>query len=65
LIAILLQLIIAAIIIGLVLWLITQIPGVAPFANIVRVVAICLFVIYVIYLLYGILTGGMPPIHLK
>ena len=64
LLAILFQLIIGALIIGLVLWLVQQIPGLVPFANIIRVVAICLFVIYIIYLLYGILGGG-PMIHLR
>lgn len=54
----LLYLVIAAIILGLVIWLIQQIPGVAPFANIIRVVAICIFVIYVIYVLMQLLGGG-------
>lgn len=60
-IAILLQLIVGAIIIGVVLWLIQQIPGVAPFANIIRVVIIAVFVIYVIYLLMAMLGGGHLP----
>jgi len=54
---ILLQLVIAAIVVGLILWLISQIPGVAPFANIIRVVAIVIFVIYVIYVLMELLGG--------
>jgi len=56
-ITLLLQLVIVAIILGLILWLASQIPGVAPFANIIRVVCICLFVIYLIYLLIHLL----PP----
>jgi hypothetical protein len=62
-ITILLELVIAAIVIGLILWLISQIPGVQPFANIIRVVAITIFVIYVIWILIGLL-GGIPP-HLR
>jgi hypothetical protein len=56
--AILLQLVVAAIVIGLILWLIQQIPGVAPFARIIQVVCICIFVIYVIYILIGLLGHG-------
>jgi cation transporter-like permease len=53
----LLYLVIAAIVCGVIIWLISQIPGVAPFANIIRVVVICVFVIYCIYLLINILNG--------
>jgi len=60
-ITILLQLIIAAVVLGLVIWLLQQIPGVAPFANIIRVVAICIFVIYVIYILME-LSGHAPAL---
>jgi len=60
-ITILLQLIIAAVVLGLVIWLLQQIPGVAPFANIIRVVAICIFVIYVIYILMELL-GHAPAL---
>jgi hypothetical protein len=56
-ITLLLYLVIAAIICGVIIWLIAQIPGVAPFANIIRVVVICIFVIYCIYLLINILSG--------
>jgi hypothetical protein len=62
-ITILLELVIAAIVVGLIIWLISQIPGVQPFANIIRVIAICIFVIYCIYILMG-LIGGIPP-HLR
>jgi cation transporter-like permease len=61
-IAILLQLVIAAIVLGLIVWLVSQIPGVAPFANIIRVVCICIFVIYVIYILMALLGGMHTPI---
>lgn len=53
-----LQIIIAAIILGLIIWLATQIPFVAPFANIIRVVAVTLFVIWIIYLLMELMVGG-------
>jgi len=60
-ITIFLQLVIAALVVGLVLWLVQQIPGVAPFANIIRVVAIVIFVIYIIYLLMGFMGAGHLP----
>ena len=60
-IAILLQLLIVAIICGLIVWLATQIPFIAPFANIIRVVAICLFVIYCLIVLSGLLGLHMVP----
>jgi len=56
-IATLLQLLIVAILCGLIVWLATQIPFIAPFANIIRVVAICLFVIYCIWILMGFIGG--------
>jgi hypothetical protein len=60
-ITLLLQLLIVAIVVGLVIWLVEQIPGVQPFANIIRVVAICIFVIYLIYILMGF-VGGFHPV---
>jgi hypothetical protein len=58
-ITILLQLVIAAIILGLIIWLASMIPGLDPaFINIVRVVAIVIFVIYVIYILMELLGGA-------
>jgi hypothetical protein len=63
-ISLLLYLVIAAIVCGVVLWLITQIPGVAEFAGIIRVVIVCIFVIYCIYILMQMLGGGghMPEL---
>lgn len=58
----LLWLIIVALILGLIYWVTTQVPFMAPFANIIRVVCIVIFVIYVIYLLMGIL-GVHPAIR--
>jgi hypothetical protein len=54
-IATLLYLLIAAIILGLIIWLASQIPFIAPFANIIRVVCVTIFIIYVIMILMGLL----------
>lgn len=58
----LLYLVIVAIVLGLIIWLVEQIPGVAPFANIIRMVCIVIFVVYVIYILIGLVggVGGAP-----
>lgn len=56
--AIILQIIVVALILGLVCWLCTQVPFLAPFAKIVQVVCVVLFIIWIIYLLMG-LVGGM------
>jgi len=56
-ITLLLQLLVVAIILGLVVWLASQIPFMAPFAHIIQVVAICLFVIYAIWILMGFVSG--------
>jgi hypothetical protein len=66
-IATLLYLVIAAIILGLVCWLVQQIPGIQPFAHIIYVVCVVIFVIIVIYVLVGLLggvgTGHLPSFH--
>lgn len=59
-ITLLLQLIILAIVLGLIIWLANQIPFVAPFAHIIQVVAVCIFVIYIIWILIGFVGGGHP-----
>lgn len=56
----LLWLVIVALILGLIYWVTTQIPFLAPFAHIIRVICIVIFVIYVIYLLMGLLGLHMP-----
>lgn len=58
----LLWLIIVALILGLIVWVVTQVPFLAPFANIIRVICVVIFVIYVIYLLMGLL-GHAPVIR--
>jgi hypothetical protein len=54
---IILQIIIVALILGLVVWLCSQVPFLAPFARIVQVVCVVLFVIWIIYLLMGLVGG--------
>ena len=55
------MIVIAAIVLGLIIWLVQQIPGVAQFAQIIRVVAIAIFVIYCIYILMELLGSGHVP----
>jgi hypothetical protein len=62
-ITILFQLIIAALILGLVIWLAQQIPGFGQFAGIIRVVAIVIFVIWIIYILMGLMGGHAPTLR--
>lgn len=58
----LIWLLIVAIILSLIYWVATQIPLLAPFAHIIRVVCIVIFVIYLIYLLME-LIGVHPNIR--
>ena len=57
----LLQLLIVALILGLAVWLVSQIPGAAPFAHIVQVVCIVIFVVYILYLLMSFVSSGHLP----
>ena len=50
----LLQLLIVALVLGLIWWVCTQLPFLAPFAHIIQVICVVIFVIYVIYLLMGL-----------
>jgi VIT1/CCC1 family predicted Fe2+/Mn2+ transporter len=61
--SLLLQLVIAAIVLGLVWWLVAQIPPMAPFAHIIQVVCIVIFVIYVIYILMGLVGVHTPALR--
>jgi hypothetical protein len=54
----LLYLVIAAIILGLIWWVSTQLPFMAPFAHIIQVLCVVVFVIYVIYVLIGFIGAG-------
>lgn len=56
----LLYLLIVALVLGLIYWVTTQVPFLAPFSNIIRVVCVVIFVIYVIYLLMGLLGVHVP-----
>lgn len=58
----LLYLLIVAIVLGLIYWVTTQLPFLAPFANIIRIICIVIFVIYVIYFLMGLL-GHAPLVR--
>ena len=59
-ITLLLQLVIVAIILGLVVWLVSQVPFLAAFAQIIRVVAIVLFIVYILYILMSLIGGHIP-----
>jgi hypothetical protein len=54
-ITLIIHILVAAIIVGLLLWLLTQIPFFAPYAQIVRVVVLVLFVIWLILQLVPLL----------
>jgi hypothetical protein len=60
--ALLLQIIIALVIVGLALWVISQIPMDPTIARIIRVVVIVFVSIWLLYLLVGLLggVGAMP-----
>lgn len=55
--AIIIQLVIVALVLGLVCWLVTKVPFFAPFAQIIQVVAVVLFIIYILYILLNFVTG--------
>ena len=57
--ALLLQVIVALVIVGLVLWVVSQIPMDPTIAKIIRVVVIVFVSIWLLYLVIGLL-GGMP-----
>lgn len=59
----LLWLVIVALILGLIYWVTTQVPFLAPFSNIIKVICVVIFVIYVIYFLMGFLGGGHIPVR--
>jgi hypothetical protein len=57
--ALLLQVIVVLVIVGLLLWILSQIPMDPTIAKIVRVVIIVAVCIWLLYLLVGML-GGLP-----
>ncbi|HEV8500453.1 MAG TPA: hypothetical protein VGR63_02665 [Casimicrobiaceae bacterium] len=58
--AFLLWILIVLIVVGLILWLLRQLPIDAQLANIIRVVVIVLVVIWLIYILAGAAGYGPP-----
>jgi hypothetical protein len=55
----LLELVIVLVVVGLLLWILQQIPMDPTFARIVRVVIIVAVCIWLIYFLVGLLPGGL------
>jgi hypothetical protein len=51
------------IIVGLVLWAVSQTPMDAVIARIIRVVVIVFVAIWLIYILFGLASGGAPLFH--
>lgn len=63
--ALLIQLVVVLIIVGLLLWVITQIPMDPAIARIIRMLVIVFVVIWLLYVLlgYGGIVGGAPLIR--
>jgi hypothetical protein len=61
--AILLQVLLVLLIVGVVLWGISQIPMDATIARLIRVVVIVIVAVWLIYLLFGLLEGGAGVSH--
>jgi hypothetical protein len=59
--ALLLQVIIGLVIVGLVLWVVSQIPMDPTIARIIRVVVIVFVSVWLLYLLIGLLGGVASP----
>lgn len=57
----LIQIVVALVIVGLLLWVVTQIPMDPAIARIIRVVVIVFVVIWLLYLLVGMFGGALPP----
>ena len=58
--AFLIQIIIVLIVVGLLLWVVTQIPMDAAIARIIRVVVIVAVCIWLLYVLAGVAGVGAP-----
>jgi hypothetical protein len=61
--ALLLQVILVLVIVGLILWGISQFPMDPVIARVIRVVVIVFVAIWLIYLLFGLASGGAPLFH--
>jgi hypothetical protein len=59
----LIEILITLIIVGLVFWIIQQIPIPEPFGRIIRVVLVVVFAIWLIYVLAGLLPVGYPRLR--
>ena len=57
----LISVIVALVIVGLVLWVVQQIPMDATIARLIRVIVIVVVVIWLLYLLMGVFGGGGFP----
>lgn len=62
--AFLIQIIICLVIVGVVLWAITQFPIDPVIANLIRIVVIVVVAIWLLYLLLG-MAGGVPVAPLR
>ncbi len=60
--AFLVQILIVLVIVGLVLWAVSQIPMDPTIARIIRVVVIVFVCIWLIYVLAGLLPGTVQPL---
>lgn len=54
----LVEILITLIVVGLLFWILQQIPIPAPFGNIIRVVLVVFVCIWLIYMLAGLLPAG-------
>lgn len=61
--AFLIQIIVVLVIVGLLLWLLQQIPMDATLARIIRVVVIVVVCIWLLYLVVGVLPMGNWPVR--
>jgi hypothetical protein len=61
--AFLIQIIVVLIVVGLLLWVVTQIPMDAAIARIIRVVVIVAVCIWLLYVLAGVAGVGAPVVR--
>ena len=60
----LISIVVALVIVGLILWVISQVPMDPTIARIIRVVVIVFVVIWLLYVLMGSFGGGFPmPVY--
>ena len=61
--AVLLQVLLVLVVVGLILWGISQFPLDPVIARVIRVVVILFVAIWLVYLLFGLAGGGAPLFH--